>query len=253
MRLVPAALGAVGHEQAQAGLVAALHDRANDEAFVLRVIPTLAMVKAPSALAENTLWDLALHSPQPAIAASAQLGLGIIARTLKETHPDRAAKITAWAVQGLESASSESATRQFLLVLGNSGAPDALPVIRKALADGEPGVRAAAVGALRFIDSDQAEALIARALGSDSEPEVRAEAVRALSYRSVTESAFQATAEALRSDKSASVRLSALNLLWQCRQRFPAVLALVENIAKNDPADELRKTAGELLGKELTK
>jgi HEAT repeat protein len=252
MRLVPSALAAAGHEQAQAALVAALKARASDEAVALRLIPILAMLESPSELAEGTLRELALQPARQRIAASAQLGLGIMARSMKEDHPERAGKIVAWAVRELESAGSESKSHHFLLVLGNAGAPEALPAIQRFLGDHDAGVRAAAVGALRFIESDQTEALITQVLASDSEPEVRAEAVRDLGYRSVTGGAFQAAAEALRSDKSASVRLASLTMLWQCRQRFPQAISLVENTAKNDPDDRLRKRANELLGKQVT-
>jgi hypothetical protein len=253
MRLVPSALAAAGHEQAQASLVAALKARASDEAIALRLIPILGMVERPSELAEGTLRELALQPARQRIAASAQLGLGIMARSMKEDHPERAMEIVAWAIRELESAGSERGRHHFLLVLGNAGAPEALPAIQRFLGDHDAGVRAAAVGALRFIESDQAEALITQVLASDSEPEVRAEAVRVLCYRSVTKPAFQAAAEALRTDKSKSVRLAALTLLWQCRHRFPQAVSLVENTAKNDQDGEVRKRGGELLGKELTK
>jgi hypothetical protein len=247
MRLVTGALATAGHEQAQAALSSVLQARVNEELVALYLIPTLAMVDAPSELTEATLRELALHAPGPRIVASAQLALGTMARSLKEDHPDRAGKIVTWAVRELEAGASEDTRRHFLLVLGNAGAPGALPAIQKFLGDPDAAVRAAAVGALRFIDSDQAEALITRALGSDSEPDVRAEAVRVFAYRSVTQPAFQAIVGALRADESASVRLAALNLLWQCRQMFSQVGALVENVARNDPDDAIRKRAGELL------
>jgi hypothetical protein len=108
-----------------------------------------------------------------------------------------------------------------------------------------------AFGFVPFFASDEAEALMTKVLGSDSEPHVRAKTVRAFASRSMTQQALQAGAEALRSDESQSARLAALNLIWQCRRKFPLVDSLVENTAKNDPADDLRKRAGELLGNEL--
>jgi HEAT repeat protein len=174
-----------------------------------------------------------------------------MARSLKQDRPDRAAKIVAWATGELETAQTAEMKHHFLLVLGNAGAPEALPAIQKSLTDKDSGVRAAAVGALRFIDSDQAEALLTKVLGSDSEPQVRAETIRAFACRSKTQRVFEACAKALQSDDSKSVRLASLNLMWQCRQKFPQVVSLVENTAKNDPADDVRKRAGELLENEL--
>jgi hypothetical protein len=251
LRLVPSALAAAGHEQAQAALVAVLKSRISDEAVAVRLIPVLAMVERPSELAEVTLRDVTLHPAGPKIAASAQLGLGIMARSLKQDQPDRAEKIVAWAIGELETAQSVEMKHRFLLVLGNAGAQEGLPAIQKSLTDEDSGVRAAAVGALRFIGSDQAEALMTNVLGSDSEPQVRAETIRAFACRSKTQRALEACAKALQEDNSKSVRLAALNLMWQYRQKFPQVVSLVENAAKNDPADDLRKRAGELLGNEL--
>jgi hypothetical protein len=249
MRLVPGALGTIGHDQAQAALVAALKARANDKAVVERLMVILAQVETPSPLAENTLRDLALRSSQPSIAGQAQLSLGTMARNLAETSPERAAKTVAWAVSDLEAATSESKVCQMLLVLGNAGAVEALPAIRRRLDDKAIEVRAAAVSALRFIDTDQAEALLIQALTADPEAEVRRAAVAAFRYRFVSNRAIQANREALRSDKSPAVRLVALNLLWQVRQRFPEVIALVENAAADDLATEVRKAACRLLEK----
>jgi HEAT repeat protein len=248
MRLVPAALAAVGHEQAQAALVATLQARANDEAVIQRLIAILSMVKSPTEQTETAMRDLALGSRDQLVAGMAQLALGTMARNLNETSPQRAAKIIAWAVNELESSTSEQKTAQLLLVLGNSGAVEALPAIRRRLADEAAAVRAAAASALRFIAATETEALLIQVLTSDSEPSVRVAAIGALAYRSMTERAFQTSCEVFRSDKAVAVRLAALNLLWQVRETFPAVAALVENAAANDPEEQVRKTARRLLG-----
>src|SRR5262249_47488853 len=142
MRLVPAALGAVGHEQAQAALVAALKAHGNDEVVALRLLAILAMVKSPSPLAEDAVRQRAFRSPLPAIAASAQLGLGIMARSLATTQTNRVAPIVTWAVRELQSSVSPTRKRHFLLVVGNTGALQTLPAIRAVLADRDSTVRA---------------------------------------------------------------------------------------------------------------
>jgi hypothetical protein len=63
----------------------------------------------------------------------------------------------------------------------------------------------------------------------------------------MTNTAFQSICEVLRSDKSDTVRLTALALLWNVHEEFPEVAALVENIAANDLAKEVRQAANELL------
>jgi HEAT repeat protein len=247
MRMVPAALAAVGNEQSQAALVAIVKARDNDEVVLQRLLAILAQVKTPSPLAENTMRDLAVRSQQPSIALLAQLSLGNMARNLHDKSPARAEKIVAWAISEMEASPSESKTVHWLLVLGNTGAAEALPVIRTRLGDSASGVRAAAASALRFIEGDQAEAMLLQTLKADPDAAVRCAAIAAFRYRPMSKEAFGDNRDAMRSDKSVEVRLAALNLLWEARQRFPEVISLVEAVAANDQIREIREAAGRLL------
>jgi hypothetical protein len=247
MKLVPSALAAVGHEQAQAALVAILKAQAKDPAMFQRIMVVLVQVKTPSPLLESTLQGLALSAASPATAGTAQLALGTVARSLEESSPERAAAIVAWAIQKEQGAASQTLQTHWLLVLGNTGARAALPAIEARLGDKSDPVRAAAVSALRFIDSDQAEALLMQTLAKDAVADVRYAAVAAFNYRSMTKKAFEANREALRGDKAPAVRLAAMNLLWQVRQRHSEVTLLVESAAANDVDDDIRQAARRLL------
>jgi hypothetical protein len=247
MKLVPSALAKVGHEQAQAALVTILKAQANDPALFQRMIGVLVMVENPSPLLENTLRALASDAASPASASMAQLALGTVARKLEESFPERAAAIAAWAIQQEQSATSETLHSHWLLVLGNTGARAALPAIGPRLGDKSESVRAAAVSALRFIDADQAEALLIHALSTDFVADVRHAAVAAFHYRSMTKNAFEANRKALRGDKAPAVRLAAMNLLWQVRQRYAEVDLLVEAAAASDVDADIRQAARRLL------
>jgi hypothetical protein len=200
------ALGAVGHNQAQASLAAAIKARLNVEPVAQCLIAILAQVKVPSELAEGTLRELAFGSAAEPITGSAQLALGAMARQLKEASPERAARIVAKVLQELNTACSENRTCHLLLVLGNSGAEEALSAIRPRLDDKALSVRVAAVSALRFIAADEAETILIQKLTADPESEVRGAAIAAFRYRPMTNTAFQSICEVLRSDKSDRMR-----------------------------------------------
>ncbi len=248
MRLVPTALAAIGHPEAQTALVDVLRRRQSDEASVAYLVPILARLKSPSPEAENALRHLA-HSASPAIMAIAELGLGSMAGHLKATAPQRSAGIVSGFVQELKSVGSEERLTHLLLVLGNSGASDALPAIQEQVRNKSVGVRVAAVAALRFIEIDQAEILMLEALASDADAEVREAVVHALPYRAMNDRTFRALATTCQSDKGVGVRLAALNFLWQLREQFPEVTRLTTTAAESDSSDAVRDAAARLLGK----
>jgi hypothetical protein len=147
----------------------------------------------------------------------------------------------------VEAAKSESETRLFLLVLGNAGSVQALPVIKRHLSDHSPALRAAAVTALRFVDSRDTEDLSVSALSSDPDAEVRAKAVFSLSYRQMNPTTFGAQKKAFETDQDLGVRLSLLENLWKSRQAFSEVVEIVKRAAENDASKEVRQAAGRLL------
>src|SRR5262249_19527311 len=131
-------------------------------------------------------------------------------------------------------ATTESATRHFLLVLGNAGSPAALPAVSRRLEAQSAEVRASAVSALRFIATDEAEERLIALLATDAVPDVRAEALRSIGYRSSTDRARRAIRQALTADQSTAVRRAALNYLWARRHDWPDIETLVECVARND-------------------
>jgi hypothetical protein len=247
MRILTGALGAVGHAEAQTALVTAVRSRPRDWSALSMLIPVLGGVKSPTQMAEDTLRDLAFDSPNPDIASTAQLTLGSMARTLAETSPQRAEKIVDLFAKQIESASSADATRQILLVLGNAGSTKAFPTIARFLTDPSPALRAAAVSALHWIESDQVDRLLVKALISDSEPAVRLEAAVALGSREMSEATFNPQKQSFLTDKDDKVRLAVLRNLWKAHQAFPEIRRLLKEAAKTDRSEDVRKAAAEIV------
>ena len=191
---------------------------------------------------------LASDSPDWNIASTSQLALGVMAGTLAEQQPERAAKLVGWAIGNLESSLSVESARQWLLVLGNAGSAEALPIVARYVNDRSTELRAVAVSALRFIKSSQAEQLLIEALASDSEA-VRLSAAVALGFREMSAASFEAQKRAFIKDKAAKVRLEVLRNLWHAREAFAETRRLVRQAAAKDASSEVRKAASEVLSK----
>ncbi len=243
MRLLTAALGAVGHAQAQSALVNAMRARPQDNAALRLFIPALGEASKPTPLAEAALRDLAFSSSDREGASMAQLALGAVAQTLATTAPERAKSLVERFLKELASASSEPAIRQWLLVLGNAGAEQSLPAIARFMDHSSPALRAAAASSLRWIEDPRADELLAKALTSDPEATVRSEAAAALSHRKMKAATFEAQKKAFQTDKATNVRLTLLRNLWRAQGTFPEARTLVETAAAKDESKEVRKQA----------
>jgi len=170
-----------------------------------------------------------------------------VARNLAKKEPQRAARIVDWLIEETRLSTSEERTRLLLLSLGNSGSSHAFQTIVRFVANSSPSLRSAAVSGLRWIDSSEADTLLAKILISDREISVRLEAVFALSFRPLVPKTFQAQEKAFLEDEAAIVRLSILKNLWQVQKEFPEVRQLVKQAAMNDSSEEVRKAAADIL------
>jgi HEAT repeat protein len=134
-----------------------------------------------------------------------------------------------------------------LLVLGNAGSSQTLPVITRYLNDPAPKVRAAAVWALRRVDGPEADGRIALALARDPDAYVRRGAAAALGERPATSESLAAQKVALARDDSPTVRLAIVRNLAHARQSHPEVGILIEQTATDDSSDEVRELARQAL------
>jgi hypothetical protein len=252
MRVLTGALGVVSNPEAQAALVGAIKARSTDWPALSMLIPALNEASAPTPLAEETVRELASESPNHDIASTAQLTLGAMAHNLAETSPERATRIVDSLIKQIDASSSADTTRLLLLALGNAGSPHAYSTIARFTNDSSPDLRAAAASALRWVDSDQADAQLIKVLSSDPESVVRLEAATAIGFRQINANAFEAQKQALATDKDEKVRLALLRNLWKGRVVFPEARELIEKAATSDASEDVRKAATELLATHQT-
>ncbi len=247
MSLLPKALSTIGHPEAQAALVKAIRAHSKDKNALFTLLNPLATVSEPTEEAEEALRELAFKSGDPEIEAMAQLALGAQARRIGLFAPERARKIIDRFIDELKRPSSPEMTKQLLLALGNAGSSRALPEISKLATNPSPDLRATALRALRFIDSPQAETMLLEALRSDNDISVRVAAADALGYREITEASFKAQKQIFLKDSNVSVRLKVLENLWKAEQAFPEVRRLVKKAASEDPSEDIRKAARNIM------
>ncbi|MBM3285525.1 MAG: hypothetical protein FJY81_06595, partial [Candidatus Aminicenantes bacterium] len=197
--------------------------------------------------AEEVIWKLAVGSSVGAVADAAILALGNMARNLDERESERANKIVDWLVGEIQKPQLEERIRLFLLSLGNSGSRRALKTILRFAEDPSPTLRSAAVAGLRWVDSEEADAWLARVLTSDEEASVRLEAVFALSFRKLSPQTFQALKKAFLGDRDTMVRLAILQNLLQPLDDSSDVRGLIKQAAADDPSPEVRRAASEII------
>ena len=241
MRVVSGALNVTGSPEAQAALAKAIRARATDRPALSRLLYALATVSDPTPEAEAVGFELTGAADVP-IVQEAQLALGIMARNLANHAPERADAIVRTLIDALQRDPT-----QLLLVLGNSGSPLGLNIIRHFSGDPSPQLRASAATAIRFIPNAEAEDLLLHLLTTDLAGEVRKQAAAALSERTPTPHSVTAMEKQIRVDVDEDVRLELLRGLWRAVDRFPDIRTVVEAVAQGDSSEEVRQVAARLL------
>ncbi|MBL8323399.1 MAG: HEAT repeat domain-containing protein [Rubrivivax sp.] len=240
------ALVAAGHGPAQAALRQLLVG-APDEATTLRLLRATARIAAPDADMVQALERLASSPASPAVSATASLALGVMAGRLREADAPRSDALVRNFVYLLESAEDGAARRQWLRVLGNTGAPAALPILAARLTDAEAETRATAVNALRWIDEPAVETRLAVVLEKDVSDDVRIAAARTLAARA-TGPGMTLLTKTFQRNASERVRVAVAELLWQERQQYPNADAAVRRAARADPMPDVRAVCQRLVG-----
>jgi hypothetical protein len=251
---IAGALAAAGHEEAQEALIGVLRARKGDVPAMTGLISVLTNITEPEPTLIELLNDIAFNERgDDPIAGAALFALGVSERNLEPVHPERAAQVADALIAKLMESSSDLKSGYLLSALGNSASSRAVPAILKRLSDSLPPIRAAAVSSLRLMDTPEVEPALLRALATDSEESVRQQAASTLAFRQMTVSSFNALKVAVRKDGSANVRLSALRTLAEVIDRYPGVRSVIRQVAANDPLEDLRELASDILRNNLEK
>jgi HEAT repeat protein len=211
---------------------------------MLMLVPPLGTAPLLTVESEELLRETATRAADADVRSTAQLALGAAVQGLARGAPERARALVGWFARELRAAAADpDATRQWLLVLGNTGHPDALEPVLACLSLPAVELRTAAVGSLRFIPGPRAAEALLRALREDKAAEVRAEAIWALRFRAPSAAAAAAAGATLAGDPAQSVRLAAVEFLQNARSAFPEAAAALARAAREDGDEKVRKAA----------
>jgi HEAT repeat protein len=177
----------------------------------------------------------------------AWLCLGGMAKGLAGTAADRSQAIIAQLTEALAESTDENAKGLLLQALGNANSALAMPAVAPYATSASPVLRAAAMDAMRTIALPQADPILRRALATDADPRVRLEAAFALGFRNPDADLFAAEKAALAGEQDTQVRTALLNDLAKLVGVFPEARTVIKAAADNDPSDDVRKAAADLL------
>jgi HEAT repeat protein len=182
------------------------------------------------------------------LGGTARLTMGALAYRAQASSPEAAGE----AVQMLKVDYSMQSGRMMradaLRALGNAGSTAALELSRQASLSQEPIERAAAAQAMRRIQSDSADRLLAT-LAEDPESFVRRSALAAALYRDPTEILTPVVERVARLDGEGTVRREAIRVLVRWKADVASARATLGWVASNDPEQDLRNVATEGLSR----
>ena len=243
-RLVIAALVGARTPAAQTAVGALVKDPALDESLRVRVLQSASLMSSPSPAFVATLGDLVARSADPGYRGAVAPTLGASIAFLGEQHPQEAeialnrlvdqARIVLDRGHGHHPvATPVSVAVAWLAGLGNTGHPDALPLILGALSDPDELVRGAAALALRRQDPAAClEAMVTR-MAKDPSVHVRENVVDAARDMgpAVTEALVK---KALYYDDSAFVRSAAAYAISVWSGDSPGMRAVLVDALKHE-------------------
>lgn len=182
------------------------------------------------------------------LGGTARLTLGALAYRARASSPEA----TGEAIQMLKVDYSTQSGRMMradaLRALGNAGSTGALELSRQAALSSEPVERAAAAQAMRRIQSDSADRVLA-ILVEDPVSFVRRSALAAALYRDPTEILTPVVERVARLDGEGTVRREAIRVLVRWKEHVASARTTLSWVLSNDPEQDLRNVAAEGLGR----
>ncbi len=248
--LLLGSLASADSKEAEDGLTELVTDATLPDKLRTDAMIRLGLREQPSGESIAAIERVATTS-EGELKEAATLSLGSAARR-GAAFDDEAAKrgaerATETLIRGLENARSSDERKNYLGALGNAGAPGTLPQIQRALADPNPGVRAAAVRALRLVPDPKADQLIAVTMVSDPSEPVRVAALSAAESRKAQDPIVTAALQSLAQEQNPGMRLQAITGVLRRAVPMPNVVAALERVVQSDPVEDVKIAAGSAL------
>ena len=211
----------------------------------LNAVTGLGLATSSSSPLVHALAAL-LNDPDPMVQASALLALGSAAGNLRESDPAAYEFAITTLLNALASAQTPEQRALCFRALGNSGDARVLPLAREAETREMPVVRLAAVASVRRVALPDVDAFLMSVLHEDTESQVRVGAIETAEQFRTLQAYIPALGGVAKSDAAPLVRHAALHALDRVKS-LPEALALITWSGRNDPSEDVRKFANELL------
>ncbi len=229
----------IGHKDAQKALLDIL-GRAPSAKGMLYTISQIGLLERAEPIVEVKLRQIIKASDSTSeVRLTARLALSNIARAVGAEEPARREVTTNELITLLHSDDIEQ-KYEALLSLGNIGSEAAFQEIKPLMHDEDIRIRLAAMKALRFIDTPQAEESLNSYLDLKYDEEERLGAVQELGYRHLSEATIEKHKQLLPVETSEQIALSILSNLGQELKAHPELKAVFEETAKNTPFRNLK-------------
>jgi HEAT repeat protein len=244
-KIVVDALSLARTAASQAALAAIARDPATAKRSRGSAVQYLAHQEAPSTDVVSAVVAL-LDDADPELRQMARLTYGAFARSLRPAAAERARGITQDLLGRLDRASAADERAELVVAIGNTGAPEAWPVLRRLATSGAMRERAQAIEALRFVNDPGVEPFLTEILRAPGDESVRLAVIGAVRFRDPGPYA-SALADVARNDPAAAVRTAALSVLGDRLATLPALRPVLEQIRAGDGAAGNRALAARYL------
>lgn len=229
-KITATALTAVGNDEAQALIRAAIQEADSSERRS-RLIPNLTFCEHPNEATEAYVRSLT-QDPDPLVSGTAHLGLGTIGHQLRDIEPARATLVFQDYQTQLSQAASDPDKHQAISVIGNIGLQETVQVMKPYLTDANPKTRAKAYEALRFVKAPESERLLIEALKVEQDTIVRELASESLLYDAVEETSLDAIELQLKTESNIQVIKNLARTLANSAKELPRARTILENYSK---------------------
>jgi len=244
-KLLLDAIGSAGTPESQALLASLIRERRFDHEQTRSSLINLSTTKAPTA---ETVEFLRETRADPAHGNQARLGLGSAANSLKDTDPAAAIPLVEELKESVKETKAPSDTEVGLRALGNSGSELALDTCESYFENAHPNVRIGAIACARLVPGPRADSLIARGLGDSSDQVIR-EALSASLHRPYSPTLAPPLILLAKAGPNRTIRILATQVLGGYIPAAPELLAVINELAANDPDPELKSYAQRLAAK----
>lgn len=244
---VTSALGRSGSPEATSALATLARDAALPEDLRVDALTATVQITEPSA--ETLQIPVALlQDANPQVRSAARLMAGALSRAARAAHAADADRVDASLIALYRASRDTEGRIELLAALGNSVGPAVAPVLKEALTDPLPAIRAAAVRSLRLAPGSEADDMIATVIIADVDPTVRSDGIFAARFRRPLPPAItSALLRAVTSDEAVYVRSGAVALLRDNIDASAAVAEALARVAQKDPNAAIRSQASQAL------